>query len=112
MAEYGMDIMLPIFKKIVENAKQNTTTPVPTGDYQQGEIHPELGAFSATWAGQDDDNPHHHCGTISREDLDHRAQAGSGDGMGHGGTEVGASKTLEGFKDYWQSREKTRRIVG
>ena len=47
-------------------------------------------AVSAPGTGEDDDNPHHHCGTISGEDLDHRAQAGGGDGVGHRGKEVGA----------------------
>jgi hypothetical protein len=92
--------------------KKKPAAPVSTGDYIAGAVGAELGSVSTPWTWQDDDQPHHHCGTISREDLDHRAQASSGDGMGHGGTEVGASKTLEGFKDYWQSREKTRRIVG
>jgi hypothetical protein len=94
------------------HAKENTAAPVSAGDHIQGAVGAELGSVSTPWTWEDDDQPHHHCGTIPRQDVDHRAQAGSGDGMGHGGAEVGAPKTLESFKDYWQSREKTRRIVG
>ena len=94
------------------HAKENTAAPVSTRDYSQGEIYPELGPFSSAGFGQDGDDSYHHCGTISRQDADHRAQASSGDSLGRGGEEVGTSKTLEGFKDYWQSREKTRRVVG
>jgi len=99
-------------REVERNVKANTAAPVSAGDHIQGAVGAELGSVSTPWTWQDDDQPHHHCGTISGEDLDHRAQASSGDGVGHGGTEVGAPKTLEGFKDYWQSREKTRRIVG
>jgi len=101
-----------ISKGIEENVKALAAAPVSAGDHIQGAVGAELGSVSTPWTWQDDDQPHHHCGTIQRQDTDHRPQAGSGDGMGHGGTEVGAPKTLEGFKDYWQSREKTRRIVG
>ena len=99
-------------REVERNVKANTAAPVSTRDHIQGELYPELGSFSATWAGEDGDDSQHHCGTIQRQDTDHRAQAGSGDGMGRGGQEVGAPKTLEGFKDYWESREKTRRVVG
>jgi hypothetical protein len=115
LGEFNEEEMLPILKAMItgiENAQENTAAPVSAGDHIQGAVGAELGSVSTPWTWEDDDQPHHHCGTIQRQDTDHRAQAGSGDGMGHGGTEVGAPKTLEGFKDYWQSREKTRRIVG
>jgi hypothetical protein len=115
LSEYGSDTVLPVLKKMItgiENAQENTSAPVSAGDYIQGAVGAELGSVSTPWTWEDDDQPHHHCGTIPRQDTDHRAKAGSGDGMGHGGTEVGAPKTLESFKDYWQPRKKTRRIVG
>jgi hypothetical protein len=116
LGEHTDEEMLPILEAMVKgikkNAQENTAAPVSAGDHIQGAVGAELGSVSTPWTWEDDDQPHHHCGTIPRQDTDHRTQAGSGDGMGHGGTEVGAPKTLEGFKDYWQSREKTRRIVG
>lgn len=30
LAEYGEDIMMPIFKKIIKNARQKKFTPIPT----------------------------------------------------------------------------------
>ena len=87
------------------HAKENTATPVPARDYQQGEVYPELGSFSATWPWQDDDNTHHHCGADAGQDADHRTEASSGDSVGRRDQEVGTSKTLEGFKDYWESRK-------
>jgi hypothetical protein len=101
-----------ITKKVKENVKALAATPVSTGDYIQGAVGAELGSVSTPWTWQDDDHPYHYCGADARQDADHRAQTSSGDSMGRGGQEVGTSKTLEGFKDYWQSREKTRRVVG
>jgi hypothetical protein len=92
--------------------KKKPAAPVSTRDYIAGAVGAELGSISTPWTWEDSDNADHHCGTIREEDFNYRAKAGSGDGVGRGGEEVGTSKTLEGFKDYWQSREKTRRIVG
>jgi hypothetical protein len=94
MSEYGEEIMLPIFRAIL-NAKENAAAPVSTRDHIPGAVGAELGSVSTPWTWQDDDHPHHHCGTISREDLDHRAQAGGGDSVGRGGEEVGSPKTPE-----------------
>ena len=82
------------------HAKENTTTPVPTGDYQQGEIYPELGSFSATGTWQDDDNADHHCGADARQDVDHRTQASSGNSLGHGGQEVATFVTSYNIQNY------------
>ena len=80
-------------KKGNKHVEENTTTPVPAGDYSQGEIYPELGPFSTPWFGQDGDDPDNHSGTVSGQDADHRAQASSGDSLGFGGEEVGAPST-------------------
>ena len=94
------------------HAKKITTTSVPAGDYIAGAVGAELGSVSTPWTWEDDDDSQHHCGTIHWEDFNYRTKAGGGDGMGHGGQEVGTPKTLESFKDYWESREKTRRVIG
>lgn len=78
------------------HAKKKSTSPVPTRDHQQGEIYPELGSFSATGAGQDSDDSHHHCGTIHWEDVNHRAQESSGDSVGYRSKEVGTPITFKG----------------
>ena len=89
------------------HAKQNTATPVPARSNIQGDADSQRRAVLAARLGEDRDNAHHHCGTIHREDVNHRAQTGSGDSLGHGSEKVGASKTLESFKDYWESRKTT-----
>jgi hypothetical protein len=56
MSEYGMNIMLPILKTIVENAKQKPVTPLPDEDYWNGEIHPQYGVILGTRTGKDDNS--------------------------------------------------------
>jgi hypothetical protein len=116
LGEHDDNDVLPILEALVKglkkNVKKNTAAPVPTGDHIPGAVGAELGSVSTPWTWQDDDHTHHHCGADARQDTDHRPQTSSGDSLGRGGQEVGTSKTLEGFKDYWQSREKARRVVG
>jgi hypothetical protein len=94
------------------NAKEITTTSVSTGDYIPGAVGAELGSVSTPWTWEDDDHSYHHCGTIHWEDFNYRTKAGGGDRVGYRGQEMGTPKTLESFKDYWESREKTRRVIG
>lgn len=82
------------------HAKKKSTSPVPTGHHQQGEIYPELGSFSATGTGQDDNDSHHHCGADARKDADHRPQESSGDSVGCRSQEVGTSCLPPGLEDY------------
>ena len=115
LGQYNDEEMLPILKAMItgiENAQKKPAAPVSAGDYIQGAVGAELGSVSTPWTWEDSHDPDNHSGAVCWEDFNYRTKKSSGDGMGHGGTEVGASKTLEGFKDYWQSREKTRRIVG
>lgn len=106
LGQYTDEEILPILKVLVKaiekNVKQNTITPVSKGSYIQSKLNTKLGSVSTTGAGQDDDDTHHHCGTISGEDLDHRAQAGSGDSMGRGGKKVATLKAPQSLKDYGQ----------
>ena len=82
------------------HAKENTTTPVPEGSYIQGAVGAELGSVSTPWTWEDDDDPHHHCGTIRGEDINHRAQEGSGDSVGRGGKEVGPPQAPQSLQDH------------
>jgi hypothetical protein len=114
LSEYGTEVMLPILKamiKGIEDAQAKSATPVPTTDYRQGEVYPELGSFSATWAGEDSDYAHHHCGADARQDAYSSTQESSGDSMGHGDSEVGTPISFESFKDYGLTKEQVRRII-
>ena len=81
------------------HVKQNTTTQLSEGSYIQGAVGAELGSISTPWTWEDDDDPHHHCGTIRGEDVNHRAQEGSGDGVGRGGKEVVSPQAPQSVQD-------------
>lgn len=88
------------------NAQTNTTTPVPAGDYQQGEDHFLDGFVLATGPRKNDDDAQHHCGTIHWEDVNHSTQESSGDSVGRGGEEVATPLTFEGVENYGLSNAK------
>ena len=79
--------------------KKKSTTPVPAGTNQQGEVYPELGTFSAAGTWQDGNNPDNHSGAVSRQDADHRAEEGSGDSVGRGDKEVGTPQAPQSEQD-------------
>lgn len=54
------------------HAKKKSTTSVPTGLDKPRQINSQCWAVPATGAGQNDNDTHHHCGTISWEDANHR----------------------------------------
>ena len=104
LAEYGTAIMLPILQAMVkgiEDAQAKSVTSVSRTDYREGEIYPELGSFSAPWAGEDGDDAHHHCGADARKDVDSSPQKSSRNGVGHRGSEVGTFEASQGVKDNW-----------
>jgi hypothetical protein len=104
LAEYGTEIMLPILKAMVkgiEDAQEKSITSVSRTDHRESEIYPELGSFSATWAGEDSDNAHHHCGADARKDLDSSTQASSRNSVGCGSSKMGTSFPLESEQDNW-----------
>lgn len=97
LSEYGTETMLPILKamiKGIEDAKPQSASPVSTGHYSKSEEHTKHGTVLATGSGEDDYYPHHHCGTVHREDLDHCTKESSGDSMAHRNKKV---EPLEGF---------------
>lgn len=102
LGQYGTEIMLPILKAMItgiENAKQNTAAPVSEGSYIQGAVGAELGSVSTPWAWEDYDHTDDHSGAVRGEDLDHRAQESSGDGVGRGGKEVAAPQAPQSVQD-------------
>lgn len=90
------------------HAKQKSTTPVSARDHREGEDHTLDGFVLATGFRQDDNDSHHHCGTIHWEDVNHRPETSSGDSVGHGGQEVGTSITLESLENYGLSGTAAR----
>ena len=81
-------------RKEVLNAHEKQPSPVSKGHYSRSEEHTKHGTVLATGTGEDDDNAHHHCGTISGEDLDHRAQESGGNSVAHRNKKVEPSPTL------------------
>ncbi len=71
------------------HAKQKPTTPVPAGNYPEGNFDTKYGALFTAGFGQNYNHPYDHSGTVQGQDPDHRAQEGGGDGVGHGSKEVG-----------------------
>lgn len=89
----ALPILEALVKGLKRNVKKNTITPIPIGDSRKSQNSSPHGAAPSSGTGQDDDYPHHHCGTIRGEDVNHRPQASSGDSMGYRSQEVGTFVT-------------------
>jgi hypothetical protein len=99
---YAVADWLHYARKKVLNAQENTTSPVPEGDYREGEIYPELGPFSATGTWEDHYDLDHYQRTVRGQDADYRTQTRGGDSVGCRSKEVGAPATIESEQDNWQ----------
>ena len=102
LGQFGTAILLPILKAMItgiENAKQNTTTPVSEGAYIQGAVGAELGSVSTPWTWEDYDHADDYRGATRGENTYNSAKEGSGDSMGHGSEKVGSSQTFESVQD-------------
>ena len=109
LGQFGTAILLPILKAMItgiENAKQNTTTPVPAGPDQQGEVYPELGSVSTPWIGQDSNNLDDYRGAVRGENTYHSAKEGSGDSVGHGVQEVESLIVAQSIEATWPRKPK------
>ena len=80
-------------KEVEKNVKPGQLASIPKKSNRTGKDDSQLRFVFTAGFGQDGDDPDNHCGTISRQDADHRAQASSGDSLGRGGEEVGAPST-------------------
>ena len=96
--------MLPILKAMVVAMEKNVNTieftPVSAGANQASGYDTKYWTVSTARTGQDGDNAHHHCGTISWEDINHRAQESSGDGLAHRNKEVEPSISLTRIENH------------
>jgi len=88
------------------HAKENTTTSVSEGSDINGQADAKRRALFAARLREDRDDTHHHCGTIHWEDVNHRAQEGSGDSMGRGGEEVGTFVTSYDIQNHGEPHAK------
>lgn len=66
------------------SAKTQPVTSVPTRSDLNGQADAKRRALLTARLGEDRNDAQHHCGTISREDLDHRPQTCSGNSLGCG----------------------------
>ena len=82
--------------------KQMQSAPIPRTNSRKGEDDSEPRTISPTGVGEDSDDAYHHCGTISGEDLDHRAQTSGGNSMGRRNWEMGALVQADLFEDLGQ----------
>ena len=98
LGEYKDEDMLPILKALVKglkkNAKENTAAPIPTRPDTKSNDNPQLGTIPTTRVGQDGDDTNNHSGTVQRQNVNHRPQASSADGMGYGNKQVATSQQL------------------
>jgi hypothetical protein len=106
LSESSDEEMLPILKAMVKaiekNVKQEPTTPVSAGSDQQGKINSKLGAIPTTGAGQDDNNPDHHSGTVRGQDVDHSTQEGGGDSVAYRSIEMEPFVPVTRLEDHGQ----------
>jgi hypothetical protein len=93
-------------KEVLENVKPKSVAPISDEDNWDGELHPQHRVILTTGAWQNGNNPDNNQGAVQGEDADHRPQTSDGDSVGHGSEEMGTSKALEGFKNYWNAVTK------
>ena len=114
LSESSDEEMLPILKAMVKaiekNVKTKSTTPVPAGLDQQGEVYPELGAFSPSWPWQDDNDADDYRGATRGENSYHSAKEGSGNSLGRGSKEVGPPQAPTRIEDHGQPEPEIIRL--
>jgi hypothetical protein len=92
--------------KLLRNVNERSAASVSKRANRQSQEVTQLGFVFTSGSRQDSYDLDHHQRTIRGEDADYRAQTSGGDGVGHGSEEVGTSKALEGFKNYWNAVSK------
>ena len=89
-------------RKEVLNAFKEQLAHLPEGASRKSKDYTQPRTIPTTGFGQDYDHTYNHSRTIRGEDLDHRAQASSGDSVGHGSKEVEPSETPTCVQDNGQ----------
>ena len=106
LGEHDDETALPILKALVKglekNAKQKSTSPIPTRPDRKSKDDSQLGTIPTTGAGQDGDDTDHHSGTVQEQDAYHSPQASSADGMGHRDKQMATSQQFNLLEDIRQ----------
>ena len=92
------------------HAKEKSTTPVPARADSESENDAKRRALLATRLGEDRDDAHHHCGTISWEDAHHRAQESSGNSLEPRGYEVATPETFTRVENHGDAEPEIVRL--
>jgi len=99
LGEHDDNDMLPILKALVKglkkNAKQKSATPISTRPNRKSNDSPQLGIIPTTRVGQNGHDTDNHSGAVQRQNVNHRTQASSPDGMGHRDKQMATSQQLD-----------------
>jgi Recombination endonuclease VII len=95
---------------IEHHAKQKPTTPVSEGTHSQSDLNTKHGASTLPGFGENDDHTDDYSRTVRGQDADHRAQEGSGDGMGCRGEEVGTFVTSYDIQNHGEPNAEIVRL--
>jgi hypothetical protein len=99
---YAIADWLHYKRKEVLNAFKEQLAPVPERPNIKSRYYTQPRAIPTTGFGENYDHTYNHSRTVRGEDLDHRAQASSGDSVGRGGKEVVSSQASFCFEDHGQ----------
>jgi hypothetical protein len=88
------------YKEVEKNVRPEQFASVPKKSRQTSKDDSQLGFIFTAGPWEDSDDANDYRGAVQGQDADHRAQAGSGDSVGHGGQEMGTSQTLDNSQMY------------
>lgn len=97
-------------KRVLKDVEPIAATPIPKRAHRKSKDNSQSGSILATWLREDCYNVNNHSGAIHRIDIDHRAQEGSGDGVGSGGKEVEPSITLTRIENHGDAEPEIIRL--
>jgi hypothetical protein len=97
---YAVADWLHYKRKEVLNAFKEQLAPVSEGSSIKSRYYTQPRTLPTPWAGQDHNHADDHIRAIQRQDVDHSAKESSGDGMGHGSTEMGTPQAPKSVKNY------------
>ena len=111
MAEYGEEVMLPIFEKIIENVRKNELTSIPKKHLGESQGDTTSRPIHGTGFGQDCDGAHHHRGEPEGEDSCDSTQEGCRICMGSGVRQMEALELYANSQDYGLTKPETERLA-
>lgn len=97
-------------RKEVLNAFKDQLASLPTRTNQQGKDYSEYGVIFASRFGKDNNDTNDHSGTVQGQDVDHSAQASSGNSVGAGSKKMVPFSQLTLFEDYGNTESEIIRL--